>query len=171
MNKYISTYAVAAFFSVSLASLIPAAATAATVTRILDGDTLEVREDTGLIRVRLADIDAPEKRQPFGQRAKQKLIDLVSNAVAVEIRPTGTDRYGRTIAKVLVKKCQPQCQVHFINEEMVKDGLAWAYRYHGKATSQDMESLESSARIAKVGLWSMPGAVEPWRYREDEKRH
>ncbi|EAT5352710.1 thermonuclease family protein [Escherichia coli] len=154
-----------------LALLLPVAASAASVTRILDGDTLEVREDSGLLRIRLADIDAPEKSQPFGQRAKQKLIELVSNAADVEIKSTGTDRYGRTLANVLVKKCQPQCQVYFINEEMVKNGMAWAYRYHGKATSQDMENLESRARVEKVGLWSMPGAVEPWRYRESEKRH
>ncbi|EAX4489616.1 thermonuclease family protein [Escherichia coli] len=157
-------------YAVILASFLPAAAPAATVTRILDGDTLEVREETGLIRVRLADIDAPEKSQPFGQRSKQKLIELVSNAADVEIKSTGTDRYGRTLANVLVKKCQPQCQVYFVNEEMVKNGMAWAYRYHGKATSQDMENLESRARVEKVGLWSMPGAVEPWRYRESEKR-
>lgn len=157
-------------YAVILASFLPAAAPAATVTRILDGDTLEVREETGLIRVRLADIDAPEKSQPFGQRSKQKLIELVSNAADVEIKSIGTDRYGRTLANVLVKKCQPQCQVYFVNEEMVKNGMAWAYRYHGKATSQDMENLESRARVEKVGLWSMPGAVEPWRYRESEKR-
>ncbi|EAT2030500.1 thermonuclease family protein [Citrobacter freundii] len=157
--------------AVVLALLLPVAATAASVTRILDGDTLEIREATGLIRVRLADIDAPEKSQPFGQRAKQKLTELVSNATDVEIKSTGTDRYGRTLANVLVKKCQPQCMVYFINEEMVKNGMAWAYRYHGKATSHDMANLESRARVEKVGLWSMPGAVEPWRYRENEKRH
>lgn len=158
-------------FAVILASLLPAVATAATVTRILDGDTLDVRENSGLIRVRLVGIDAPEKSQPFGQRAKQQLIELVSNATDVEIKSTGTDRYGRTLANVWVKKCQPQCQMYFINEEMVKDGMAWAYRYHGKATSQVMENLESSARVAKVGLWSMPGALEPWRFRKSEKHH
>lgn len=113
------------------------------VTRILDGDTLEVKDDGELIRIRLVDIDAPEKSQPFGQRAKQKLSELVKDADGVAVSSTGKDRYGRTLAKVYVKKCQPACLAYYVNAEMVKSGLAWAYRYHGKATSPTMEELES----------------------------
>lgn len=154
-------------FTLFVASLIPVEATAETITRILDGDTLEVRGEGKLVRVRLADIDAPEKSQPFGQRAKQKLTQLVSNVDGVAVQPTGQDRYGRTIARVYVKKCQPQCLAYYVNAEMVKSGLAWAYRYHEKATSEYMKALENEARASKVGLWSVPGAVEPWRYRHN----
>lgn len=142
---------------------------AITVTRIMDGDTLEVKDNGDLIRIRLVDIDAPEKSQPFGQRAKQKLSELVKDANDVAVFSTGKDRYGRTLAKVYVKKCQPACLAYFVNAEMVKSGLAWAYRYHGKATSSAMEELESGAKQAKTGLWSSPDAVEPWRYRYEQK--
>ncbi|CAH3741808.1 Thermonuclease (plasmid) [Escherichia coli] len=145
------------------------AAPAIMVTRILDGDTLEVKDDGELIRIRLVDIDAPEKSQPFGQRAKQKLSELVKDADGVAVSSTGKDRYGRTLAKVYVKKCQPACLAYYVNAEMVKSGLAWAYRYHGKATSPTMEELESRAKQAKTGLWSLPDAVEPWRYRYEHK--
>ncbi|HHW0967567.1 thermonuclease family protein [Klebsiella pneumoniae] len=59
------------------------------VTRILDGDTLEIKDDSELIRIRLVDIDAPEKSQPFGQRAKQKLSELVKDANGVAVSSTG----------------------------------------------------------------------------------
>ncbi|WP_407243056.1 thermonuclease family protein [Escherichia coli] len=98
------------------------AAPAITVTRILDGDTLEVKDEGELIRIRLVDIDAPEKSQPFGQRAKQKLSELVKDADDVAVSSTGKDRYGRTLAKVYVKKCQPACLAYYVNAEMVKSG-------------------------------------------------
>ena len=152
---------------VLLSCVPPVSAT--TVTRIMDGDTLEVKDNGELIRIRLVDIDAPEKSQPFGQRAKQKLSELVKDANDVAVSSTGKDRYGRTLAKVYVKKCQPACLAYYVNAEMVKSGLAWAYRYHGKATSPTMEELESRAKQAKTGLWSLPDAVEPWRYRYEHK--
>ncbi|EBM5962871.1 thermonuclease family protein [Salmonella enterica] len=152
-----------------LSLLVASAASATTVTRILDGDTLDIREDSSLIRVRLADIDAPEKNQPFGQRSKQMLTELVRNAQDIRIQATGEDRYGRTLANVYVKKCQPQCLAYQVNEELIKNGMAWAYRYHGHATNSAMEQLEMRAREEKRGLWSVPGAIEPWRHRAQEK--
>ncbi|HBE3121326.1 TPA: thermonuclease family protein [Escherichia coli] len=151
-----------------LLSCVPSVS-AITVTRIIDGDTLEVKDNGDVKRIRLVDIDAPEKSQPFGQRAKQKLSELVKDADDVAVSSTGKDRYGRTLAKVYVKKCQSACLAYYVNAEMVKSGLAWAYRYHGKATSSAMEELERVAKQAKTGLWSLPDAVEPWRYRYEHK--
>lgn len=109
---------------------LPSLSLAATVTRILDGDTLEVTEDSKTLRVRLIDIDAPEKKQPYGQKAKQFLTDFVKDADAVAVRSMGTDRYGRTLAQVYVKKCDSECLSYLVNAEMVKNGYAWAYRYN-----------------------------------------
>lgn len=152
-----------------MAVLIPYAATSATVTRIIDGDTLEAREDGEVVRVRLVDIDAPEKSQAYGQRAKQKLIELVKGADDFTVKSTSKDRYGRVLGQVYVKRCQPECLSYYVNAEMVKSGLAWAYRFHNKATSPAMAELETEARKKKIGLWADPNAIEPWHYRQREK--
>ncbi|EPY4379414.1 thermonuclease family protein [Klebsiella pneumoniae] len=146
---------------------LPTAEAAGRVVKIIDGDTLDFLEGTKLQRVRLVDIDAPEKNQPFGNRAKQELNDLVQGANDTLLQPTGKDRYGRILGRVIVKKCEPACMNYYVNGEMVKRGFAWAYRYHGKASSPSMEKLEHEARSAKRGLWSDAGAIEPWKWRKE----
>lgn len=146
---------------------LPTAEAAGRVVKIIDGDTLDFLTGTKLQRVRLVDIDAPEKNQPFGNRAKQKLNDLVQGADDTVLLTTGKDRYGRILGRVIVKKCEPACMNYYVNAEMVKSGFAWAYRYHGKASSPSMETLEYEARSAKRGLWSAPGAIEPWKWRKE----
>jgi len=67
---------------------------------VLDGDTIEVLHDSGTrSRVRLAGIDAPEKKQPFGQRSRQSLSELVSQK-HVSITGEEYDRYGRLLGTV-----------------------------------------------------------------------
>ncbi|HBR0962978.1 TPA: thermonuclease family protein [Klebsiella pneumoniae] len=146
---------------------LPTAEAAGRVVKIIDGDTLDFLEGTKLQRVRLVDIDAPEKNQPFGNRAKQKLNDLIQGANDTLLQPTGKDRYGRILGRVIVKKCEPACINYYVNGEMVKSGFAWAYRYHGKASSPSMETLEHKARSAKRGLWSDADAIEPWKWRKE----
>lgn len=140
------------------------------VTRILDGDTIEVtsKDDyTGLYknyRVRLNAIDAPEKAQPYGQRSRQYLADLIGGQKVI-VNSQGNDRYGRVLGNVLVKRCQPACVIIEVNQEMVRSGMAWAYRYKGKAASETMATLEKRARDAAKGLWADKQPIEPWRYR------
>ena len=93
---------------------------------VSDGDTLTARCPTQdvqrpyqQVRIRLAEIDAPESSQPFGKRSKEHLSGLCYQAEAV-IRPTTMDRYGRTVARV-------ECKGVDANLEMVKAGLAWAF--------------------------------------------
>lgn len=94
------------------------------VVRVADGDTLTIlTPDRQQVRIRLAQIDAPEKAQPFGQRSKQSLPDLVFGQ-DVEIRTEVTDRrYGRTVGRVLLDGRD-------INLEQVTRGMAWAYRQY-----------------------------------------
>ena len=103
-----------------------AAALVCLVVGISDGDTLTARCPTGDVahpysqdKVRLAEIDAPESGQPYGRRAKEYLSALCYQVEAT-IRPTTTDRYGRTVARV-------ECRGLDANLEMVKAGMAWAY--------------------------------------------
>ena len=88
---------------------------------VADGDTLTILvNEHEQIKVRLAEIDAPEKAQPFGQRSKQSLSAMCFGKDAV-LQKTDTDRYGRTVAKVY-------CAGVYANAEQIRVGLAWAYR-------------------------------------------
>lgn len=166
------------FLTLVLAAKTVSAAVLATgpvkVTRILDGDTIEVtsKDDyTGLYknyRVRLNAIDAPEKAQPYGQRSRQYLANLTGGKEVI-VNSQGNDRYGRVLGNVLRKRCQPACVIVDVNQEMVRSGMAWAYRYNGKAASEIMATLEKRARDAATGLWADKQPVEPWRYRRLQK--
>lgn len=113
------------------------------VVGVADGDTLTVL-DAGhqQIKVRLAEIDAPEKRQPFGQRSKQSLSGLCFGRDAV-IENKGHDRYGRVIGRV-------NCAGIDASAEQVRQGMAWVFdRY---ATDRSLYAIQAEARAARRGL-------------------
>src|SRR6516162_3188948 len=88
---------------------------------VADGDTIRVLSgDNQQIRVRFAFIDAPEKGQPFGQRAKQAMSELVFGK-DVKLRPHAVDRYGRLVARVIV-------DAQDAGLELLKQGLCWGVR-------------------------------------------
>lgn len=128
----------------------------ALVVAISDGDTLTVRPDGGdQLKVRVAEIDAPESRQPFGAAAKRSLSDLCFRERA-EIRPQTTDRYGRTVARVT-------CRGQDAGAHQVSTGMAWVFdRY---VTDRSLYRLQDEARAAGRGLWSEPAPVAPWEWR------
>ncbi|MNJ62283.1 Endonuclease YhcR precursor [compost metagenome] len=128
--------------------------------RVLDGDTIEVLSGSNRnIRVRLANIDAPEKSQPFGQKSKQHLTALVAGKT-VEVVDLGGDQYGRRIGRVLVDGREA-------NVEQVRSGLAWVYsRYNHDG---QLPSLENSARSQRLGLWVDPNPQAPWEFRRVRK--
>ena len=129
------------------------------VVAISDGDTLTCLTDAKRqIKVRLHAIDAPEKQQAFGQQAKKHLSDLVYNQT-VTLNITDTDRYGRTVADITLGSLN-------VNQQMVKDGYAWAYhRYGGTRYAQE----EKAARQAKLGLWRDAHPIEPSQWRKANK--
>jgi micrococcal nuclease len=131
------------------------------VVGISDGDTIKVRcPNRPQIAVRLAEIDAPEKAQPFGQRSKQLLSKLCLRKQA-EIRPSGRDRYGRTVARVI-------CAGADANAAMVRAGMAWAYAMH--LTDPQIQAMEGSARRERLGLWVDVDPVPPWEWRRVRER-
>lgn len=135
---------------------------AGTVTRVVDGDTAWVRVDSGPLEVRFYGIDAPEGRAPFGREARQALERRIAGR-RVEIVPVEQDQYARMVAVVLVDGAS-------VNEAMLADGLAWAYRnYLGQVRGdENFCELEDRARAARKGLWSQPPErwVPPWVYRQ-----
>ncbi|KKX24153.1 thermonuclease family protein [Rhizobium sp. LC145] len=163
----------ARFRAAALAILLVVAGPAAAelrgeVVRIIDGDTIDVLVDKRPVRVRLVDIDAPEKRQAFGERARQALAGMVFRR-AVLVDEKDTDRYGRTLGIVWVNVELPGRPPHprNVNASMVHQGMAWAYRFHGRASDPEMLRLEQEARGKRAGLWSDPHAVEPWKWRRE----
>ena len=130
--------------------------------RILDGDTVEVldaRKRTH--RVRLAGIDAPESKQPFGAKAKRALSSLVAGeTVAVDWHKR--DRYDRLVGKIMLDGAD-------VNLALVRAGYAWWYReYAGEQSPSDRrlyEAAEKEARREGVGLWADPRPIAPWDWR------
>jgi micrococcal nuclease len=131
------------------------------VVAVADGDTFTLLVNGNRQqKIRLHGVDCPEKKQDFGQVAK----DFTSKQVfgkTVTVRPTDTDRYGRTIAIVLLAD-----QIS-LNELLLKKGLAWHYTQYDK--NPQWKSLEQIARKKKVGLWQQPNAVAPWSFRHDKR--
>ncbi|MFU0872711.1 thermonuclease family protein [Kluyvera sichuanensis] len=128
------------------------------VVRVLDGDTIEVLQETNeRSRIRLNGIDAPEKEQAFGQRSRQFLSRLLAQQF-VTVTGDETDRYGRLLGTVWLNGQD-------INLLQVQSGMAWAYRYQGKASNSAYLAMENEARKQRKGLWTDPIVVEPWKWR------
>ena len=141
----------------------PAWAWSGRVIGVADGDTITVIRDKQPQKIRLYGIDCPEKRQPFGNKAKQFTSKLVFGKI-VEVEPIATDRYGRTVAFVRVENVS-------VNEELIKEGLAWIYvRYCKLPLCADWKNLELAAQVEKRGLWGHSGEIPPWEYRRQKRR-
>lgn len=125
------------------------------VVGVADGDTITVLRDNVQVKVRLAEIDAPEKAQAFGNNSKQALSVLV-HGKAVLVVEQGYDRYKRTIGRVY------QGEVD-ISAEQVKQGMAWVYRKYSKDVS--LLPLENEAKAQRLGLWVDIAPVPPWEWR------
>lgn len=128
------------------------------VVGVTDGDTFTLLlKDSTRIKVRLANIDCPEKKQPFSVRAKQ----FTSNAIFdkwISIKKLKSDRYRRYIAVVFFDDSLN------LNQQLVKHGLAWNYVKYSKDTL--LVEYEENARLRKLGLWQDKDPVAPWVWRD-----
>jgi micrococcal nuclease len=126
-----------------------------------DGDTIRVRAASGqLVTIRLACIDAPETAQGQpGADATDALRRLVA-AGSMELRPQTVDRFGRTVAEVIVGGRN-------VNLEMVRKGYAFVYyRYLRDCDGAAYETAERQAQRFRQGVWRWDEGVErPWDFR------
>ncbi len=126
------------------------------VTAVKDGDTIVVLMDREQITVRLEGIDCPESAQAFGAKATQAASDLCFGK-HVTLKATGKDRYGRTLADVILPDGK------HLNEQLVRSGYAWWY--HKYSDNETLKKLEAEARKNKRGLWADAKPTAPWDWR------
>ena len=124
------------------------------VVSVTDGDTFKAKIQGAVMVFRMADIDAPEKAQPYGHEARERLKDALDGKDVVMLR-VDTDSHGRIVVHAWV------ANLH-INRELVEKGAAWFYPEY--AHDDCLFPVENEARDAKRGLWKLPleERVEPW---------
>ena len=131
------------------------------VVNVHDGDTLAALDDTNTQHRNCIDgIDAPERGQPFGTVARDRMTAMAKGKTAT-IHGFGNDRYGRLLATVEIDGDD-------LGRRLVAEGLAWHYsRYSDDAT---LDAAQRAARAARRGLWADAEPVPPWEWRKGEKR-
>lgn len=140
----------------------------ARVVGVHDGDTVTVLDGTrAQHKIRLAGIDAPELRQPFGQRARQYLADQVFSRDVVLDCGKMDWRNKREVCVILLAGQD-------INLQQVEAGLAWWYRAYSRdqtpAQRKDYAAAETEARETRLGLWADDNPVPPWEWRHRGRR-
>lgn len=130
----------------------------AKVVKVIDGDTIDVLDENNKThRIRLYGIDAPEKKQSFGNKARGFLAGLISGK-EVQVLVMGKDRYQRSLGLI-------KYEGKDINKEMVKNGFAWAYTKYSKDYILD----QADAHAFKLGLWSEDNPKSPVEFRKEMK--
>lgn len=133
-----------------------------TVNKVYDGDTVELKNIDGNLKLRLTDIDAPERDQAYGQKSRRALIKLCKgNKIRVTAQIVGIDKYSRSLGKL-------QCNGVDAGLYLVKHGLAW----HNKKYSNNLATFKAHAiaRQKKIGLWKEKKPVPPWVWRHYHAR-
>jgi endonuclease YncB( thermonuclease family) len=123
---------------------------------VLDGDTVLVQRGTGTLSIRLAEIDAPEKAQPFGETSKKSLSELVMGK-SVQVVSQTMDQYGRMVAHLSVGGLD-------INAEQIRRGMAWEYSY--RHSNKVLIALQKEAQSVPRGLWALSKPIPPWDWRK-----
>ena len=137
------------------------------VVRIADGDTVTVLDMSKVQhKVRLSGIDAPEKKQPFGNRSKQSLSDMVFSKTVI-VKTDKRDRYRRELGKVLINGMD-------VNREQIRRGMAWHYKAYQRDQSVDdrlaYAEAENKAKEQRRGLWIDSDPLPPWEWRKVRRR-
>lgn len=127
------------------------------VVGVHDGDSLTILRNSEVkVKIRLVAIDAPELGQEFGAQSQKQLSKYVLGK-HVHVFSQGLDRYGRTLARVVVGNRD-------VNRSMISTGSAWHYRQYSDSVS--LQKAEDRARKTNRGLWSSGTAKPPWEFRK-----
>jgi len=129
----------------------------ARVSRINDGDSIEVDLDSGHARVRFSAVDTPEWDQPYGTQSSAALKAMLPIGSRVQLEVVSQDSFKRIVATVWLVEGD---RLTNINEAMLLQGHAWALRRYMK--DPKFCDMEQEARSKKLGLWAQP--VKDWIY-------
>lgn len=137
------------------------------VVAVADGDTVTLVDNAQIRhKIRLAGIDAPESRQPYGQLARQFLSQMVEGQW-VRVQYDKSDRYGRVVGKI-------EREGRDINLQLLRLGLAWHFKkYQNEQSGEDRAAYaqaEQQAQLDRVGLWRDPRPQAPWDYRAQTRQ-
>ncbi len=130
------------------------------VVAVLDGDTIEVLHNGKAERIRLNGIDCPEKKQAFGQKAKQFTSSLTFGKTVMVV-PREKDRYKRIVGDVFLPNGVN------VSYELVRAGLAWWYRKYSDDVL--LAVLELEAQLERKGLWIDLSPIPPWEWRKPKR--
>ncbi|GAA0152278.1 hypothetical protein LIER_10795 [Lithospermum erythrorhizon] len=111
-------------------------------------------------RIRLRGIDAPESSMPYGKESKEELLKIVQGK-SLKVLVFDEDRYGRCVGDVY-------CNGIFVQEVMLKKGLAWHYTAYDKRP--ELDKWEKEARAKRVGLWASSNPQMPWEWRKNKRQ-
>ncbi|URQ68713.1 thermonuclease family protein [SAR86 cluster bacterium] len=126
------------------------------IKKIVDGDTVHVFYQDEVYKIRLTEIDAPERDQPYGSNSTEYLKGLLKEG-RVDVDISGTDRYGRKLGRLYWQGMD-------INRKLVSAGYAWVYDQY--VTDNSFYENQSKARNLKKGLWEDQNPLEPWNWRK-----
>ena len=155
MRKHITLL----FLLISLTTLFSQTTLKAKVIGIKDGDTVVVLDSlNNQITLRLAEVDCPEKSQPFGTKAKQFTSDQIY-LKTIKYVVTDTDRYGRNIAMIYY-----DTDNKYLSAEIIKAGMGWHYKRY--STSKKLALFEDNAKKKRIGLWVDNNPIAPWECRK-----
>jgi len=127
------------------------------VTKVYDGDTVELKNANGKFILRLTDIDAPERNQEYGQKSRRALSKLCKgDSISVNVEFHGKDKYDRHLGRL-------QCNQTDVSLYLVQNGYAW----HNEKYSNDpvIKNAAAIAREKRIGLWSGDSPIPPWVWR------
>ena len=131
------------------------------VVGVTDGDTIKVIHANHSETVRLLGVDAPEKRQAYGDRARRFTAELAFDRT-VTVRSSGRDRNGRLLGEVVLPDGRS------LSQELVRAGYAWWFRKY--SSDIRLARLEEEARQDRRGLWADAAPQAPWEYRISGRR-
>ena len=123
---------------------------------VVDGDTVHATKEGKLYKIRLTEIDAPERDQPYGAESTKLLKQLLEDGY-FDVDISGIDIYERHLGRLYDNGVD-------INREMVEQGLAWVYDKY--VTDKSFYENQSSAQKNNRGLWQNPESIAPWYWRQ-----